>query len=307
MATRSVPQPPFSAELLADLHADNIDPDLAARLWPVVRADADAARYLRDLDDVTARVRGLGAEDRIVHPMPADVADRLTAFLDDLDAGGDLDGHRPLDDHRPLDGHRPIETHGHGDGPGEEPTERLDGARSAYPLGNGAATSVAGLRTAPPDGPTERLTAPTPLRPRGRPAVRWIAAAAAALAVLAGAGVGIGLRSSDNGDGAPPIAQPTPTAQPTAPGDALDATAALAALGRYEVDGPLGDTAALESCVRAAGLDRPVLGSMNLTYRGSEAVLILLAGPRAPKITALVVGPGCGADDPQVLDITDIG
>src|SRR5690606_37502486 len=121
--------------------------------------------------------------------------------------------------------------------------------------GYGAADSVA----APVAGPTERLPAPTPLRPRGRPAVRWIAAAAAALAVLAGAGVGLGLRDSGNGDGSPPVAQPTPTAGSTAPGDPLDATAALAALGRHEVDGPLGDTAALESCVRAAGLDRPVL------------------------------------------------
>ncbi|WP_067858147.1 hypothetical protein [Nocardia shimofusensis] len=270
MATRSVPQPPFSAELLADLHADNIDPDLAARLWPVVRADADAAGYLRDLDEVTARVRALGTDDRIVHRMPGDVADRLAAFLDGVGGSGEA----------AADG----------------PTERLPDVSRPHPLGNGVARPISRVRAHPVAG------APTTLRPRRSPTVRWAAAAAAAVAVLAGAG--IGLRILDTGTGSPPTAQPTPTADP---GQELDATAALAALGRHEVSGPLGDTATLQSCVRAAGVDRPVLGAMNFTYRGSEAVLILVAGPRTPKITALVVGPGCGADDPQVLEVTDIG
>lgn len=275
MATRSVPQPPFSAELLADLHADNIDPDLAARLWPMARADAAAAGYLRDLDEVSARVHALGTDDRIVHRMPGEVSDRLATFLAGLDP------------------------------PNTEPIERLGTVPGSHVIGNGAAArppvdSFPGPANA--DDPPQQLTAPTLLRPRHRLAVRWAAAAAAAVAVLAGAA--IGLRVLDTGTEAPPVAHPTPT---TEVGDELDTTAALAALGRHEVSGPLGDTAALESCVRAAGLDRPVLGAMNLTYRGSEAVLILLAGPRTPKITALVVGPGCTVDDPQVLDITDIG
>lgn len=306
MATRSVPQPPFSAELLADLHADNVEPDLAARLWPVVRADADAVRYLRELDEVTARVRALGIEDQILHPMPRDVADRLTAFVESL---GAVPGAVP---EAVRNSSAPVEIgagNGHGDrdsivdGAGEEPTQRLTGAPAAHPFGIVGADSTNG-RAGPVDGPTERITAPTPLRPRRRPVLAWLGAAAAAFVLLAGIGVGLGLRGSGD-DGPPPIAQPS--ASSTTPGDSLDATAALAALGRHEVEGPLADSAALESCVEAAGLDRPVLGSMNFTYRGSEAVLILLAGPASPKITALVVGPECSVDDPQVLDITDIG
>lgn len=282
MATRSVPQPPFSAELLADLHADNIDPDLAARLWPVVRADAEATDYLRDLDEVTARVRALGTEDLIVHRMPGDVADRLIAFLDDVDARDEVAG--------------------------DEPTARLTEVPRPRPLGNGVSGPISGVPAHGAAGPSstaapaERPIAPIPLRPRRASVVRWAAAAAAAVAVLAGAGVG--LRILDTGTEPSPSAQPTPTVDG---GEGIDATAALAALGRHEVSGPLGDSAALESCVRAAGVDRPVLGAMNITYRGSEAVLILVAGPRTPKITALVVEPGCGADDPRVLDITDIG
>lgn len=283
MATRSVPQPPFSAELLADLHADNIDPDLAARLWPVVRADADAAGYLRDLDEVSSRVRALGADDRIVHRMPGEVADRLTAFLDDLDDAPDADRTRRLT--RLPDSHPP--------GTG------MSGPASGPPVHprHGPADAEEPIRS--PSTPSGPLSAPTQLRPR-RHLAAWAGAAAATVAILAGAAMG--LRVLDTGTDTPPVAQPT-----TEVGDELNGTAALAALGRHEVSGPLGDTAALESCVRAAGLDRPVLGAMNLTYRGSEAVLILLAGPQKPKITALVVGPGCTVDDPQVLDITDIG
>ncbi|HLS77215.1 MAG TPA: hypothetical protein VK083_10535 [Nocardia sp.] len=304
MATRSVPQPPFSTELLADLHADNVEPELAARLWPAVRADADAARYLSELDEVTVRVRALGAADGVLHPMPRDVAERLTAFVESL-------GPVPLS---PADADSPVGGTGtasrdeHSAVPGEDPTERLTGALPRPPFADAPSADAHPAAATHPDpavGPTARPATATALRPRRRPAVRWIAAAAAALAVLAGAGIGVGLRGS-GGDSAPPVAQPTPTtAAPS--GDSLDTAAALSALGRHEVRGPLGDDAALAACVRAAGLERPVLGSMNFTYRGEEAVLILLAGPQPPKITALVVGPGCGADDPQVLDVTDIG
>ena len=46
----SIPQPPYSADLLADLHADNVAPDVAAQLWPLVRKDPDAQAILATLD-----------------------------------------------------------------------------------------------------------------------------------------------------------------------------------------------------------------------------------------------------------------
>ncbi|PFX01880.1 hypothetical protein CJ469_03195 [Nocardia farcinica] len=290
MATRSVPQPPFSAELLADLHADNIDPELGAQLRPVVRADASASRYLHDLDEVSARVRALGTDDRIIHPMPADVAERLAAFVDALDSGAESAASNGA----------PTNANGWGPTHSESPMPRIPDAEA---VGAGDFGDVPFGATGFP-APVDPADAPgtvTPIRPRRRGALRWAAAAAAAVAILAGAGIGLRLTSVTEG---PPVAQPTSTARI---GDELTATAALAALGRHDVTGPLANDAALDRCVQAAGLDRPVLGAMNMTYRGDNAVLILLSGPATPKITALVVGPGCTTGDPQVRNITDIG
>ncbi|MFF0489123.1 hypothetical protein ACFYTQ_08865 [Nocardia sp. NPDC004068] len=84
MAARSVPRPPFATDLLADLHADNLPPDLAEQLWPAVREDPDAQSFLRDLDEVSCGLRMLADEPRILHPMPAHVGARLDRLLDDL-------------------------------------------------------------------------------------------------------------------------------------------------------------------------------------------------------------------------------
>ncbi|MGV9821281.1 hypothetical protein [Nocardia xishanensis] len=276
MATRSVPQPPFSPELLADLHADNVDPELGARLWPAVRADSDAVRYLRSLDEVTTRIRALRADEHVLHPMPDDVSERLAAFVTELELG-------------------------------EEPTERAATIHrlGAAASGNGATaenhTEQLSAPT-PSEEPTERLATPVSLDERRGRRLRWFAAAAAVLAVIAGTGIGVQL---SRGDEVTPTAQPTPSNGPL--GDDLTPTAALAALGRNDVTGPLGNRVALERCVAAAGLDRGVLGSMNMKYQGKDAVLILLTGPAQNKVTALVVGPGCAAGDPQVKNVTDIG
>ncbi|MBH0781241.1 hypothetical protein [Nocardia bovistercoris] len=259
MAIRSIPQPPFSAELLADLHAGNVAPEVSARLWTVVHADSEASEYLQGLDEVSCRLRALADDDAILHPMPVDVADRLERFLEDLEPASDADASTGSAHPRPVDA-------------------------AAGPAANGSAPVVE-------------------LRARRGTRLRWLAAAAAVLAVVAGAGVTARLLSTDD---TPPTAQP-PTTGDDRIGDDLTVTAALAALGRNDVSGPLANRTALTNCVHAAGLDRPVLGSTDMTYQGSRAVLILLAGPRTPKITALVVGPGCGAGDPQVRKITDIG
>ncbi|WP_194816611.1 hypothetical protein [Nocardia sp. XZ_19_385] len=86
MATRSDPQPPFSPELLADLHADNLTPEVSAELWPVVRKDPEARSYLNSLDEVNAALRALAGSDRAPEPMPADVAARLESFAEELES-----------------------------------------------------------------------------------------------------------------------------------------------------------------------------------------------------------------------------
>ncbi|MFD3748476.1 hypothetical protein [Nocardia sp. NPDC058633] len=256
--SRSVPQPPFPSELLADLHADNLAPELREQLWPMVRTDEDALHYLNKLDEVNTHLRTLATDERVVHRMPDDVADRMFRFVADLDAG-------------------------------EGPTERIT------PLS---------LVTEPP--PTESAPtaeqAPISLdRYRSRRKLGLLAAAAAAVAVLAGAGAVFSTFDTTEG---------TPTAAPfTEPvtADELTTAAALRALGKRDVVGPLADDTALTRCVRANGIDRAVLGATSITFRGSDAVLVLVQGAEAPTITALVVGTGCTTGTPEQLTVRDIG
>ncbi|MFC9965747.1 MULTISPECIES: hypothetical protein [Actinomycetes] len=248
-----MPQPPFPSELLADLHADNLAPELREQLWPKVRTDPDALRYLNDLDEVNTRLRTLADEDLVVHRMPDDVADRMFRFVAELDAG---DG----------------------------PTERI--------------TSVPTIAA-----PAATQSTPISLAQyKSRRRMGFLAAAAATIAVLAGAGAVVG--TLDNTDGTPTAAPPT---EPATPGDDLTAAAALTALGKRDVHGPLADEAALTRCVQANGIDRAVLGASSITFRGDDAVLVLVKGPQTPTITALVVGTGCTTGAPSRLAVRDIG
>lgn len=71
--------PPWSVDLLADLHADALEPEVAAELWPKVQADPEARAILAALDATTADLSSLTVEP--VPPMPADVAARIDAAL----------------------------------------------------------------------------------------------------------------------------------------------------------------------------------------------------------------------------------
>ncbi|WP_433660706.1 hypothetical protein ACQPW1_48720 [Nocardia sp. CA-128927] len=263
MATRSMPQPPFSAELLADLHADNVAPELREQLWPVVRRDGEALRFVHALDDVSAELRALGRSDRVIHPMPDDIAAQLEQFVDRFELP-------------------------------EEPTE-ADATIYRLPLAAAPESPEATAVSTPP-------AAPISLDDRRRSRLRWFTAAAAAVAVVACASIAL---TVVRGNDATPSAQPTSGS--TQLGDELNAPAMLSALGRNDATGLLGSAAARERCVHANGLDRTILGSDNFRYQGKDAVLILLTGPRTPKITALVVGTGCSTDDPQYLTQQDIG
>ncbi|MFC9475174.1 hypothetical protein ACWF99_19670 [Nocardia sp. NPDC055002] len=246
-----MPQPPFPSELLADLHADNLAPELCEQLWPVVRTDEDALHYLNKLDEVNTHLRTLATDERVMHRMPDDVADRMFRFVAELDAG-------------------------------EGPTERI--------------TPLAAVSPVPAD------EAPISLdRYRSRRRLGLLAAAAATVAVLAGAGAVFSTFDTTEG---------TPTAAPftePAAADELTTAAALRALGKRDVIGPLADEAALTRCVQANGIDRAVLGASNITFRGSDAVLVLVQGEQAPTITALVVGTGCTTGTPERLTLRDIG
>ncbi|MEV0551797.1 hypothetical protein [Nocardia salmonicida] len=255
--SRSVPQPPFPSELLADLHADNLAPEVREQLWPVVRTDVDALHYLNKLDEVNTHLRTLATDERVTHRMPDDVADRMFRFVAQLDAG---DG--PTDRITPLSA---AQT------PAAEPVPTADEAPISLD------------------------------RYRSRRRLGLLAAAAATVAVLAGAGAVFSTFDTTEG---------TPTAAPftePAAADELTTAAALRTLGKRDVVGPLADEAALTRCVQANGIDRAVLGASNITFRGSDAVLVLVQGAEAPTITALVVGTGCTTGTPEQLTLRDIG
>ncbi len=284
MATDTVPQPPYSPELLADLHAGNMPEQLSRRLWPQVRRDPNAMRYLRSLDRVNGDLRALGRDDRIVHPMPAEVTARLERVIDDL-------VNTPDPSERMATVHRL-----HPDRANPAATAPMP-AVSPFDTGELTATDLDPIETDSDsddfDG-TPREPAPWTAR------LRWITAVAAAVALVAGAFVAAdALRGND----ATPMADPAPL---RLTGD-LSSTTVLSALGRYDVTGPLAARETLTGCLAAAGLDRAILGSRDVIFGGQNAALVLLTGPEAPTITAVVLGTDCTPDDPRLLANADIG
>jgi len=74
------PGPPWSVDVLTDLHAGVLAPAESARLWPQVNADPEARAVLAALDDVKAGLGRLG--NAPVEPMPAQFAARLDAAIE---------------------------------------------------------------------------------------------------------------------------------------------------------------------------------------------------------------------------------
>ncbi|MFE2752393.1 hypothetical protein ACFXGA_10385 [Actinosynnema sp. NPDC059335] len=68
--------PPWSVDLLADLHAGALDPRTEAELRPLVENDPEAREILAALDATLADLRDLPPI-----PMPRDVAERIDAAL----------------------------------------------------------------------------------------------------------------------------------------------------------------------------------------------------------------------------------
>lgn len=77
--TGGPPGPPWSVDVLADLHAGALDPAESARLWPQVNADPEARAVLDALASVQSDLGQLG--NGPVEAMPAQYAARLDAAL----------------------------------------------------------------------------------------------------------------------------------------------------------------------------------------------------------------------------------
>lgn len=233
------PCPPYSDDLLADLHAGALDDEIAERLWPLVRQDHDAMAVIDRLDAVQARLRTWG-EAPAVEPIPPDVAARLDATL------------------------RGLEQHGL--------EQRGD-----------------------------------PHRDRRMLAVAGVGAAAALAVVFALVFRGIG--AADDTAVAPLASGASPSQSDSSPGESALTPASLRAMVGDVGLGPLSEDERLRGCLSANGFDpgSPVLGSREIRVGDSDAVAILLGGPQAPQITALVVGIQCGADDPATIQVEVLG
>lgn len=285
----------FSTELLADLHGGSLPPEQAARLWPEVRRDPAAMRYLNALDGVDEQLRELGRDENIAHPVPTEVADRLERMIDDL-AAGDTRADGPATVTRLPVAPPPIVRSTH---PATAPMPVLNG--SIFTTGRLDPRDLEEPFLPPDLDEDDGQADPADLTERPSRRLRWLTAAAAAAALAAGAVVAVDALSSR---------PTTPAARPTADTEldpALSPGVVLTAMGRHDITGPLAAGTALTDCLRAADLDRQVLGTRSVVFSGTPGVLVLLQGPKAPQITAAVLGTGCAPGHPQVLGRTDIG
>jgi hypothetical protein len=241
--------PPFSADLLADLHAGVLSEDVSAHLWPLVRQDPEALAILDALDAVSATLGEVGRDHSVETPVPPEIAARIDAAL-----------------------------------------ERQD-------------RTVTGGVTALADAPSRR---------RAR---TWLTVAVAATA--AAVGLVFVLTGLDRSDSTAPAVIATPTStmagSPVADlGSDLDGGQVLALVRGAQNGSDVGRLADPEirgACLQANGFERstPVLGTRAVRFRGGDAVLMLLAGPRPPALTALVVGSDCDATSPDLLAQAEIG
>ncbi|MFZ2177617.1 MAG: hypothetical protein WAW17_27035 [Rhodococcus sp. (in: high G+C Gram-positive bacteria)] len=76
-----LPTPPYSDDLLADLHAGVLPESVSERLWPLVHRDPRAMDTIAALDKVTDQLRALGRDHSVETPIPPDVAARINSAL----------------------------------------------------------------------------------------------------------------------------------------------------------------------------------------------------------------------------------
>lgn len=73
--------PPFSTDLLADLHAGVLPESVSERMWPLVRQDPEAVAVLDGLDAVSARLAEVGRDHSVATPIPPEIATRINSAL----------------------------------------------------------------------------------------------------------------------------------------------------------------------------------------------------------------------------------
>ncbi|MCP2168954.1 hypothetical protein [Goodfellowiella coeruleoviolacea] len=281
--------PPWSVDLLADLHAEAIDPDLAAELWPRVTADPEASAIIAAFEATQAELADLPEL-----TMPDDVAARIEAALA-AEARALLPAPR---------------------------TENETAATvSPLPTRAPAAAQPTDAPRSTGQPPTEAPAAPVldlaKARQRRRNRVfGWGGGVLAAAAVAVGVLVATLPGGTDSSSNPPPVAQPpasstTGTGQPPLALRSEELPSKLPALMGVTDYGSLNNQAGLNACLTASGKQsggEPV-GIQPVVVDGQESLVAVLPGNTGVpgQFRLLVLDPTCGPDHPGVRSDQLIG
>lgn len=268
--TGDLPAPPYSADILADLHAGALPDPVAAHIRSQIVDDAAAQSILAALDRTSDDLRSAG-------PTPVTAPDQVRADVAATLAALAREGPNASDP-RPgptTPSGRPPEV------PGRAPVD-LTAARR-------------GRRSADPTGRGTR-----------RQAGRLLLAAAAVIVVAAGS-VGV-LRLVAAPDTTDPGQAPRAQSSAPTPDSAGDAAVALSVLGRTD-GAPFGSVEALRRCTAAhlVPAETVVVGSGRIVVDGSGAAAILLSTGVAGRFDALVVGLDCDLGNPALISRGIVG
>ncbi|MFE0019931.1 hypothetical protein [Amycolatopsis sp. NPDC059021] len=265
--------PPWSVDVLADLHAGVLDEQTSADLWPRVNADADARAIIDALESTQSELAALATAP--VEPMPAEYAARIDAALAaESSARQAAQGPRRFPEQAQREPAQPA--------PGPAPQQ-----------------------AAPGIAPVVDLAAARKRRNKrigwGAGIVTVAAAAVAAIAIIVPA-------TQQSGGPAGGIAQPAPSgpagpAGPTLGGDGSGAQSLLGKSLGVRDFGPLQTEERLDACVAANGIDpavRPV-GVQPVTVEGRAGVMVVYTTGKLAQYRMVAFGADCGPGNPAKL------
>ena len=256
--------PPWSVDVLADLHAGVLDDAQAAELWPLVNADPDAREILDALDATQADLAALA--DAPVAPMPAEFAARLDAALAAEAVSRQAASFRESAQH--------------------ESAQREE------------AQTPAPEQAGPGDAQVVDLAA---ARRKRNQRIGWgagiLTAAAAAVVAVAITVPG----SSTDGTGTPNVA--APASGPSVGSDGSGAEALLGKTLGIRDFGPLQTEQRLDQCLGAYGLDTKIRpeGVRPVNVDGKAGVLATFTTGKFAQYRLIAFGADCGPGKPAVL------
>ncbi|MFD9889618.1 hypothetical protein ACFWY9_09765 [Amycolatopsis sp. NPDC059027] len=264
--------PPWSVDVLADLHAGALDEQTSADLWPRVHADPDARAIIDALESTQSDLAALATAP--VEPMPAEYAARIDAALAaESSARQAAQGPRQFPGQAQREQAPPVPGQAPQAGPGLAPVVDLAAARKRRNKRIGWGAGI----------------------------VTVAAAAVAAIAIIVPA-------TQQSGGPTGGIAQPAPSgpagpAGPTLGGDGSGAQSLLGKSLGVRDFGPLQTEERLDACVAANGLDpavRPV-GVQPVTVEGKAGVMVVYTTGKLAQYRMVAFGADCGPGNPAKL------